>query len=146
MDRREALLGSGMLALSALALAGRASAEEGTHMLHDGGRYTTLAKAAASCVSTGQVCMRHCLDLMASGNTEFAACSKSVSQMLTLCTALQGLANQDSHYVPDLVKVATNACNDCEQSCEKHADKHEPCKACMESCRACVKACREFGV
>jgi len=146
MDRRDALIGTGMLALSAFAVAERASAQESTpqemsHMHHHGGHYTALADAAGACVSKGQVCANHCLDLMASGDKDLAACAKSVSQMLSLCNALQGLANQDAHYLPALAKVTMDACNDCEKECKKHADKHAPCKACMESCRTCADEC-----
>ena len=140
MDRREALIGTGMLALSALAVAERASAQESPHM-HHGGHYAALADAAGACASKGQVCVNHCLDLLGSGDKDMAACAKSASQMLSLCTALQGLANQDSRYVPGLAKVAMDACNDCEAECKKHADKHAPCKACMESCRTCANEC-----
>ncbi len=141
MDRRNALFGTGILALSALAAAERGSAQEHVHM-HHGGHYKTLADAAGDCVSKGQVCMSHCLGFLSSGNQELAACAASVSQMLTLCTALQGLANQDSRYLSGLAKVVLDACNDCESECKKHAEKHAPCKACMESCSECAKQCR----
>jgi Cys-rich four helix bundle protein (predicted Tat secretion target) len=131
-----------MLALSALAAADRAAAQDHAHMHHGGGQYKALADAAGACVSSGQVCVNHCLGLLGNGNPELAACATSVSQMMALCTALQGLANQDSHYFPALAKVTLEACNDCEAECKKHADKHEPCKACMESCRECAKQCR----
>jgi Cys-rich four helix bundle protein (predicted Tat secretion target) len=141
MDRRDALFGTGMLALSALAAMERVSAQESPHV-HHGGHYKTLADAAGTCVSKGQVCANHCLDLLSSGNQEMAACATSVSQMLVVCTALQGLANQDSRYLTGLAKVALDACNDCEAECKKHADMHAPCKACMESCRTCAKECK----
>ncbi|KWF00617.1 four-helix bundle copper-binding protein [Burkholderia pseudomultivorans] len=144
MDRREALVGTGMLAFAALAVAERASAQESPHM-HHGGHYKTLADVAGACVSKGQVCLNHCLDLLSGGDNDLAGCAKSVSQMLSLCAALQGLANQDSRYLPGLAKVAMDACNDCAQECTKHADKHEPCKACLESCRACAKECKALA-
>jgi Cys-rich four helix bundle protein (predicted Tat secretion target) len=113
--------------------------------MHHGGHHKALADAAGTCVSTGQVCVNHCLILMGSGDKDLAACSKSVSQMLPLCTALQALAIQDSSYLPGLAKVALDACNDCAEECKKHADKHEACKACMDSCRACAKECRAMA-
>jgi Cys-rich four helix bundle protein (predicted Tat secretion target) len=110
--------------------------------MHHGGHYRALADAAGACVAKGQVCVNHCLDVSSSGDKDFAACAKSASQMLALCTALQGLANQNSHHVPGLAKVAMAACNECEAQCKKHADKHEPCNACMESCRTCANECK----
>ncbi|WP_133665514.1 hypothetical protein [Paraburkholderia sp. BL10I2N1] len=81
--------------------------------MHHAGHYKALADAAGTCVSKGQVCVTHCLDLLATGDKEMAACSQSVVQMLALVTAVQALANQDSHYLPGLAKVALDACNDC---------------------------------
>ncbi|MDN7907822.1 four-helix bundle copper-binding protein [Burkholderia diffusa] len=146
MDRRDALFGTGLLALSAFATMERASAQESApaespHM-HHGGHGSALADAAGDCMSKGQVCVSHCIGLLGKGNKDLAACATSASQMLSLCTALQQLANQNSHYLPALAKVALDACNDCEAECKKHADSHEPCKACMESCRTCANACR----
>ncbi|MGV4689180.1 four-helix bundle copper-binding protein [Burkholderia pseudomallei] len=146
MDRRDALFGTGLLALSALATMERVSAQESspaeTSHLHHGGRYSVLANAAGECVSTGQVCESHCIGLLGKGNQDLAACASSVSQMLSICGALQQLSNQNSRYLPALAKVALDACHDCEAECKKHADRHAPCKACMESCRACADACR----
>ncbi|KIX70114.1 four-helix bundle copper-binding protein [Burkholderia pseudomallei] len=146
MDRRDALFGTGLLALSAMAVMERVSAQENSHTpashLHHGGHYLDLAEAASACVSKGQACISHCISLMGSGNEELAACAASVSQMLSLCGALQQLANQNSSYVPALAKVTLDACNDCEMECKRHASQHEPCRACMESCRTCANQCR----
>ncbi|TDN63053.1 Cys-rich four helix bundle protein (predicted Tat secretion target) [Paraburkholderia sp. BL10I2N1] len=114
--------------------------------MHHAGHYKALADAAGACVSKGQVCVTHCLDLLATGDKEMAACSQSVVQMLALVTAVQALANQDSRYLPGLAKVALDACNDCAEECKKHADKHEVCKACMESCRTTAKECRAVAI
>ena len=151
MDRRDALFGTGLLALSALATIERASAQETapaetspaeTSHLHHGGHYQALADSAGACVSKGQACVSHCIRLMGSGNQDLAACATSVSQMLSLCTAMQQLANQNSPHVPALARIALDACSDCAAECSKHADQHEPCKACLESCRTCAKECR----
>ncbi len=141
MDRREAVMGTGLLALTGLAAAQTAAAEEGAHV-HHGSHHKALADAAGTCVATGQACLDHCLDLMGNGHKELGACAKSVTQMLTLCSALQNLANQDSKYLVKLASVTMDACLDCEEECKKHADKHEACKRCGESCAACAKECK----
>jgi Cys-rich four helix bundle protein (predicted Tat secretion target) len=145
-DRRDALFGTGLLAFSALATIERVSAQEGapaeTSQLHHGGHNQALADSAGTCVSKGQACVSHCIRLLGSGNQDMAACATSVSQMLSLCTALQQLANQNSPHVPALARIALDACNDCAAECKKHADQHEPCKGCLESCRTCAKECR----
>ena len=141
MDRRDALMGTGLLALASLAGAAKAATEENPHV-HHGAHHKALADAAGTCVATGQACLDHCLDLMGNGHKELAACAKSVTQMLSLCSALQNLANQDSKYLVKLANVTLDACLDCEEECKKHADKHEACKRCGESCAACAKECK----
>jgi Cys-rich four helix bundle protein (predicted Tat secretion target) len=144
MDRREAVIGTGLLALAGLAAAEKASAEESPHV-HHGAHHKSLADAAGACVATGQSCLDHCLDLLGTGDKELGACAKSVMQMLPLCSALQSLANQDSKYLIKLANAAMDACQDCEEECKKHADKHDVCKRCGESCRACYKECKQLA-
>jgi Cys-rich four helix bundle protein (predicted Tat secretion target) len=143
MDRREAMMGTGLLALAGLTTAGTVTAEESPHV-HHGAHHKALADAAGACVATGQSCLDHCLDLMASGHKELAACAKSVTQLVSLCGALQNLANQDSKYLVKLASVTAEACQDCEEECKKHADKHEACKRCGEACAACSKECKQL--
>lgn len=88
------------------------------------------------------ICVNHCIGLLDNGDKDLAVCATSVSQMLSLCSALQQLAHQNSRHLLVLAKVVLDACNDCEAECKKHADRHEPCKTCMESCRSCANQCR----
>lgn len=143
MDRREAVIGAGVLALGGVAIAS-AAAEESTHEHHHGVAHASLAKTAGACVSDGQACLNHCLDLLGSGHKELAACAKSVSQLVSICGALQDLAIQDSKYLTKVAGVAMEACQDCEEECKKHADKHEACKRCGEACAACYKECKQL--
>jgi Cys-rich four helix bundle protein (predicted Tat secretion target) len=144
MDRREAVVGTGLLALAGLAAAERAPADESPHV-HHGVHHKSLADAAGACVATGQSCVAHCLDSLGTGDKELAACAKSVMEMLPLCSALQDLANQDSRYLVKLAKVTMDACQDCAEECKKHADKHDACKRCGESCQACYKECKQLA-
>ncbi len=143
MNRREALLSGA--ALAAAAFVGHAQAAEMEHHHHAAMVNAGLVAAAVDCIQKGQVCLSHCLQLLGQGDKEMAACAKSVNQMLALCGALQSLANQESAYLPQLAKIAMDACNQCEDECKKHADKHEACKACGESCNACAKECKKIA-
>ena len=51
----------------------------GKHV-HDAlpGLYRDLVRTSSACVSTGDVCLSHCLKLLAEGNTELAACARTV--------------------------------------------------------------------
>ena len=64
---------------------------------------------------------------------------------LSLCGALQNLANEDSKYLVKLANVAMDSCQDCEEECKKHADKHEACKRRGEACAACYKECKQLA-
>lgn len=141
MDRRSLLLSG--VALAGAAMVGRAQAVEHTHH-HDMPANAGLAVATADCVQKGQVCLSHCLTLLAQGEKDMAACAQSVNQMLALCSALQSLVNQNSKLVKNLAAVALEACEQCQEQCKKHADKHEECKACGESCAACAKECKKL--
>lgn len=145
MNRREVLLGGVALASAAIANRVQSAEVNHEHHHHDMSANTALITAAADCVQKGQVCLNHCLDLLGKGNKEMADCAKSVNEILALCGALQGLANQESVYLPKLAKVAMDACNKCEEECKKHADKHEACKACGESCAVCYKECKKIA-
>lgn len=154
MNRREVLLSS--VALAGAAIVGRAQAEEmkmdhekmDHEMHHDMAAMMAnagLASATADCIQKGQVCLNHCLYLLGQGDKDMAACAKSVSQMLSLSGALQGLANQQSTYLPRLAAVTMDACKQCQDECKKHSDKHEACKACGKSCDTCAKECKKVA-
>ena len=143
MNRREALLSGA--AIAAAAVVGRAQAAEMQHHNHAAMANTALVSAAADCIQKGQVCLNHCLYLLGQGDKEMAACAKSVNEMLALCSALQSVANQESATLPRLAAIAMEVCNQCEEECKKHADKHDACKACGESCNACAKECKKIA-
>lgn len=148
MNRRELLLGG--IALAAVAGTARAMEHDHEAMMHEHHHgmapYAALAASASDCIQKGEACLSHCLELLGEGDKDMAACAKSVNQMLALCTALQQLANQNSKLVPKLAALALDACNQCEEACKKHAEKHEECKACGESCAACAKECKKLAV
>jgi Cys-rich four helix bundle protein (predicted Tat secretion target) len=101
-----------------------------------------LADTAADCVVKGQVCLNHCLSLLASGDKGMAKCARTVNQMLALCTALQSLSAQGAELLPALAKTAADACSRCAEACKPHVHHHAECKACYEACQACIKQCK----
>lgn len=147
MNRREVLLGG--LALAGAAMVANAHAEEHQHDMsthehhHTNPIYSALATSAADCIQKGQTCLSHCLTLLGEGEKEMASCAKSVNQMLAICGALQQLTNQNSKLLAKQAALALEACEQCQEICKKHADKHPECKACGESCAACAKECKK---
>jgi Cys-rich four helix bundle protein (predicted Tat secretion target) len=146
MDRREILMGGGVLAALLAARAGAADehvhdSADHSHHVHGAQKYAALVAAAADCVKTGQVCIDHCLDMFAQGDNATAACARSVNQLLPVCAALQQLAAQNSRYLPRYASLAREICRDCEQECRKHENQHASCRDCAQSCAACAKEC-----
>ena len=150
MDRREMLKGSAVISLAAFTtLASAADMDMHEHHHHEhamGADYSALALAAAHCVSSGEACIDHCLDLLSQGDKEMAACAKSVEQVLAACTMLRQLATWKSAYAPRMATVVMDMCKACEDECRKHEKKHKECKDCAESCAACFKECKAVAI
>jgi Cys-rich four helix bundle protein (predicted Tat secretion target) len=111
---------------------------------HDSKLNKKLIAAAADCVLKANICLQHCIDLLGEGDTTMAACAKSSSQVIAVCTALQQLASANSKHLPQLAKVAMELCKECEEECKK-TEKHPECKACKEACIACYKECKAIA-
>lgn len=146
MNRRELLVGAA--AIVAAATAGGAFAEKHEHKHDHGGaskRNNALIKTSTDCVATGQACLHHCLVLLGQGDKNLAACAKSVSDLIAVCSTLQHLASAESPYLAETAKLAMKVCEDCEKECKKpEVAKHEECKACGEACAACYKECKKI--
>jgi len=151
MDRRE-LLGFAAAGTSLL-VAGTAAADEHDHAAHmshadhaPSSANARLAELARACVTKGDVCLSHCLQAFAGGDTSLGACARSVYQMSALCEALARAAAANSERLADLARVTSAVCLDCEKECRKHENEHAECKACGESCAACAEECKKhFG-
>jgi Cys-rich four helix bundle protein (predicted Tat secretion target) len=150
MDRREILKTVGAVGLAAFvsdALAAREGHEH--HAGHDHAKMKNpngkLIASTSDCISKGQLCVDHCLMLLADGETEMAGCARSVHQMLALCGALQQLAGLNSGHLKPLAKVAMAACQNCEDECRKHEKDHAVCKDCGDACAACHKECKALS-
>ena len=143
MDRRQALFAT-LAGTAALATAHRAAAED-AHAGHGapagGGPNREVLESALHCARDGEICLSHCLESLATGDTMLAECARSVAQLVPVCTALAQLAALRSPHLAELARAATAICQDCEAQCRKHADHHDFCKACADSCAACIKAC-----
>ena len=104
-----------------------------------------LFDAASNCVKAGLVCIDHCMQAFAAGDTTLASCARARDQMLSTCGTLAKLASVRSSYLAAMAKVALAVCQDCETECRKHADKHAACKACGEACAACAEECKKVA-
>lgn len=147
MNKREWMTSSAALAM--VAMAGKASAQAAAphahHQMAGPGPNAALLAAAADCTIKGQICLSHCLDLLAGGEKEMLGCGKAVNETIAICTALQALAAQDAKALKALAKLAVDTCLACEKECRKHETKHKECKDCADSCVECAKQCKAIA-
>ena len=142
MNRRD-VLGVAIGGASLVMAMDKVLAAEGLQHDHAASGHAALSEAARHCVSSGDACMSHCLQLFAQGDTTTAACAKSVYQMSAVCEALARLASANSEHLAEFARIAHATCLDCEKECRKHENEHATCKACAESCAACGEECRK---
>jgi len=103
-----------------------------------------FAKALGQCVSSGNACLQHCLNLLGTGDTSLAECSKAVRDMLAVCGAEQTLVLGESPRAKTAAQLCIDVCTGCEAACRKHETRHAVCKVCAESCAATIAAARAF--
>lgn len=108
------------------------------HAGHGGDRNGALAMAAAHCQIAGDVCLAHCLELLATGDTSIAGCARSVREMLAVCGMIGPLAAARSARLRDAAALCGAMCKDCKAECDKHADKHPECKGCADACEQLI--------
>lgn len=137
MNRRNVLGGASLV----MAM-DKVFAEEHHHE-HAASAHAALSEAARHCVSSGDDCISHCLQLFIQGDTSLAAGAKSVYQMSAICEALARLASANSEHLAEFAKITHAMCLDCEKECRKHENEHAICKTCAESCAACARECRK---
>lgn len=141
MKRREILQGLGAVAAAA-ATSKALSAQDAAHQhVHGAAPNQALVNAANDCVKTGDVCLAHCLDLLATGDKSLGECAKSVNELRATCGALGSLAAQSAPALAKLASLSADVCKNCETACRKHEKEHAPCKACADACATCAKEC-----
>ncbi|MBF0283800.1 MAG: four-helix bundle copper-binding protein [Magnetococcales bacterium] len=130
---------------AAPAPAAQAPAGHAHHAGHTPPPHMALIQSASNCLVVGQMCVQHCMMVMAAGDPTLIECAKSVRDMLSVCSALQQLAAANSPHLPAMAKVAADVCDACEKECRKHEALHMACKACAEACKACSVECRKVA-
>ena len=137
---RRAVLTSAAVAGLMLPFVRNASAVTSGHHDHHT-KHQELIDLALTCVGRGEVCAKHCIDVLGTGDTSLKDCLISVNEMIPMCNTLSRFAALEAKRLEQLAKVCIDVCNDCAKECEKHAEEHEECKVCGEACVDIVKAC-----
>jgi Cys-rich four helix bundle protein (predicted Tat secretion target) len=138
MNRRQVLGGIGFLA------AATSTVEPGHSQTPAGGASKALLSSASVCVSAGEACLTHCLEMLAAGDKTMAACAKTARETMAVCGALLSVAAQGAPSLSKLAAVAFDVCKRCEAECLKHA-QHSPCKDCAAACGACAAECKKVA-
>jgi Cys-rich four helix bundle protein (predicted Tat secretion target) len=132
-------------AAAAIAVTGLASAQNhSAHDHHGGAHHANLVMAAVHCKLAAEDCLKHCMDMFATGDTSLALCAATSRDTIAACGALATLAASDNKHLNELAAVTVKICKDCEVECRKH-ETHALCKACADSCVHCIKKCEELA-
>lgn len=107
--------------------------------------HTDLVRIALECSGTGELCLQHCYEEFARGQTMLAQCAARVSEMIPVCEALASLAALQSTHLKAYAKVCTDVCKACEEECRKHEAHAEICKQCADSCLKVIAALQRFA-
>jgi Cys-rich four helix bundle protein (predicted Tat secretion target) len=152
MNRRELLHVAALSGLSMTTAASHAAENPAAtpgaaakHVHEAPSPYRELVTTSSACVRTGDVCLSHCLTLLGEGDTELAACARTVRDTIAACGALQQLAAANSPHVRELAKVVALVCADCQAECHKH-EQHPVCRDCEKACQDCKQACDKAAV
>jgi len=100
------------------------------------------------CLERGELCLAHCTDNLAAGDTSMADCQRGVMNMLAVCEATFRAASYrsaDPKSLKALARVCADFCRACAKACEPHAAHHTECKDCMEACAECARACDAYA-
>lgn len=147
MNRRELLFAAGGAA-AASALGSftpnvAIAAEDHKHEHHSSFGNRAFIETSLECIKTAELCLSHCFDVLATGDTSLVECAKSVKELSFICESTFKAASMDSKYLKGLVAVAAKVCADCEKECSKHK-KHKTCLDCASACAACLKECKKL--
>jgi len=147
MNRRDAILNGGAMALSAslgaIACGSRAAVAQAVAAPPVPASGSVL-DAAFDCQRKGAACEDHCVRMLATGDTQMAECLLTVRDMLPATFALGRLAGSGSKHVPAAARLALEACESCEAACRKHPAMHAVCRDCADACTLTIAACRKI--
>ena len=141
INRRDVLLGVSGAALAGLVASPALAAhhEQAEHAHDATPKHRDLVLIAQACVGIGSMCLKHCLNLFATGDTSLSACAARIQEMNAVSEALGVLAAADSAQLKAFIPVCIAVHDACEAECRKHT--HHP--LCIETAEACAKVTAE---
>ena len=147
MNRREALLSSGAMVVSAslgaIACGAQNAVAQGAAAAPSGAQGAGVADAAFDCQRKGEACADHCTQMLVSGDTSMAECFLAVRDMLPATQALGQLASNGSKHLRAAAQLALEVCEACQAACAKHAQMSPVCRDCADSCARTIAECKK---
>jgi len=146
MDRRE-LITTSAFSAAALVLGGLATdalaenKKKSTGEADTGNPFRKAIDTANACVTSGEICIAHCQQLMAKGDATLSRCLGTALEMVAACRAFATLASYNSTRTKKMAAICAELCRECEKACREHEGHHKICRECAESCAACAKEC-----
>ena len=89
------------------------------------------------------MCLKHCLNLFATGDTSLSACAARIQEMDAVSEALGVLAAADSAQLKAFIPVCIAVHDACEEECRKHTH-HPLCIETAEACAAVTAECKKM--
>lgn len=103
-------------------------------------------EASYDCAQTCTVCADACLGEDEKMLPRLLQCIRLTGDCADICNAAGRIASRrtgsDEATIKEVLLACAASAKRCGDECEKHVDKHEHCRICMESCRTCEEACR----
>jgi len=142
MDRRAMFCALGAAAATSAVLPAFALEE---HHNHGGGaKHQSLIEASSACSTAAELCVTHCVAMLAEGAKDLEACAGTSREVAVVCGGLRSLAAQSAPHLAAYAKTAAEICRACEAECRKHP-QHPTCKACADACAACAAECAKVA-
>ena len=108
----------------------------------------TLARCVEECFACTQSCTA-CADacLGEPDVAELKRCIRLNLDCADICEATGKIASRQTEpqvdFLRTMIQACAEACRQCGEECERHADHHEHCRVCAEACRRCEQACED---
>lgn len=101
-------------------------------------------KACQECEVLCNELIDHCLNHLAKGSKDHAACVRFAISCQDLCSLSVRLIARSCEFSSASCKTCAQACDACADACEKLGSDRQ-LAACAKACRQCAKRCRDMG-
>ena len=102
-------------------------------------KYTESMEMLMNCAASCENCVSVCIN-----DGKPLSCCPVCLDCADVCMMMFRLEAHNSTFLKSMYTLCADICEACAAECEKHADYHPHCKACMYACRDCAEKCRSM--